>query len=123
MDRAARLIVLGYWDRPGTRPGWPRPQNFVDLDWDVDERDMVADYLARGIVSRAYMGYSGCRMCGARNGTLELTDGEFVWPDGLRHYVVDHAVRLPARFVDHVRERIELLETAPRDEAWWAQLR
>ncbi|WP_240644078.1 hypothetical protein [Antribacter gilvus] len=80
---------------------------------------MVADYLGGGHVVRACMGYSDCRFCGQRNGTLELTDGSFVWPEGLRHYLVEHGVRLPARFVEHVRSRIEGLETTDRDEQWW----
>ncbi|WP_232014264.1 hypothetical protein [Cellulomonas fimi] len=115
--------MIGYWDGPNTRPGWPRPEQFVDTTWDADERELVADYLSRGHVARAYMGYSECRMRGRLNGSLEFTDGFFVWPEGLRHYVVDHAVRLPARFVEHAQSRIELLESAPRDEAWWSSLR
>lgn len=119
MARTSGLILIGYWDGPNTTPGWPRPERFVDPTWDADDRDMVADYLARGHVVRAYMGYSICRLCGERNGTLELTDGTFVWPDGLRHYVMEHALRLPGRFVEYVRTRVEGLETADRDEEWW----
>lgn len=48
------------------------------------------------------MGYSPCRLCGDNDGALELSDGVFVWPEGLRHYVVDHGVRLPQEFVSHV---------------------
>lgn len=125
--RREELILIGYWRQVdgGSILGdrcWPNPADLVDLSWDVDERDMVADFLSRGFVARAYMGYSPCRLCGCDNGNLEFTDGVFVWPEGLRHYVVDHGVRLPDMFVDHVMRTIENFETADRDEAWWASL-
>ncbi|MBN8883879.1 MAG: hypothetical protein J0H73_16400 [Salana multivorans] len=97
MDRSD-LILIGYWAGPGAGD-WPGPQCFVDHDWDEEEREQVADYLLRGLVSRAYMGYSPCRICGCDNGALELSDGTYVWPEGLRHYVVEHGVRLPSGFV------------------------
>jgi hypothetical protein len=41
-DRFARsLIRLGYWDGPHTASGWPDPRDFVDPEWDADERDDV----------------------------------------------------------------------------------
>ncbi|MBE9925061.1 hypothetical protein G8C93_04020 [Cellulosimicrobium cellulans] len=116
------LMVIGYWGGPHARPGWPDPVRFVDTEWDAEDREMVTDYLARGHIARAYMGWSTCRMCGQRNGNLEFTDGTFVWPEGLRHYVEDHGVRPPDRFTEHVRARREALETASRDEAWWSSL-
>jgi hypothetical protein len=112
------LILIGYW--AGERAaGWPSPRDFVDESWDSDTRDQVVDYLQRGFVVRAYMGYSPCRMCGRNNGDLELSDGTFVWPDGLVHYVVDHAVRPPQKFVTHVLSEIASYETAGREESWW----
>lgn len=98
------LTLIGYWrsEAGDGRPGdgrWPSPATFVDSSWDVDERDSVADYLGRGFVVRAYMGYSPCRLCDLEtNGNLELSDGVYVWPEGLEHYVRDHAVRLPEPF-------------------------
>jgi hypothetical protein len=48
---------------------------------------------------------SFCRFgCGV-NGTIEQTDGVFVWPEGLAHYVEVHSVRLPEEFVEHARAR------------------
>ena len=35
-------------------------------------------------------------------GCRELSDGTYVWPEGLAHYVEEHNVRLPQQFVDHV---------------------
>lgn len=71
---------------------------------------------ATGLVARTYMGYSRCRMCGEENGDIELSDGVFVWPSGLAHYVAGHGVRRPRRFVRHALATIDALEAAPRDE-------
>lgn len=35
-------------------------------------------------------------------GSRELTDGEWVWPEGLSHYVREHGVGLPEQFISHV---------------------
>lgn len=44
------------------------------------------------------------------------------WPEGLAHYVTDHDVRLPERFVQHVLTMVDAIETADRDENWWRQV-
>ena len=32
-----------------------------------------------------------------------MTDGVWLWPEGLYHYVEDHNVRLPKEFISHIR--------------------
>ncbi|RRD04749.1 hypothetical protein EII34_09425 [Arachnia propionica] len=122
MVRPERLILIGYWDGPLASPGWPTVEDFVDSNWDAEERELVADHLQTGMIVRRYMGYSPCRFCGRNNGSLELTDGHFVWPEGLAHYVLEHDVRLPERFVRHVLDMIDTLESAEHDEDWWRQV-
>lgn len=93
-------------------------------DWSEDEREDVTDYLRHGQVTRASMGYSPCRMCDKRdNGCLELTDGTYVWPEGLAHCIAEHGVRLPQEFVQHVVRSQEALEAAEVDETWWLRQR
>jgi hypothetical protein len=119
VDYPAQLTLIGYWAGPEAGDSWPDPQDHVDESWTASEREFVGLYLSRGLVARSYMGYSSCRICGANNGSLELTDGYFVWPVGLSHYVIDHAVRPPAEFVTHVSKMTDAIEGAPRDEDWW----
>lgn len=114
----SELILLGYW-RGYAADAWPDPVDFIDSDWDEDDRDDVADYLGRGFVVRAYRGYSPCRFCGRDNGSMELSDGTYVWPEGLAHYLVEHSVRLPEPFVSHALTMIRAFESAGRDELWW----
>ncbi|WP_427896686.1 hypothetical protein ACQHIV_03445 [Kribbella sp. GL6] len=112
------LKLIGYWSGPGA-DGWPEIGAFVDEGWDPEEREWVVDYLRTGVISRTYMGYSRCRMCGRDNGVVELTDGVWVWPEGLAHYLDEHGVRLPSEFVAHVLAHTERLEQAERETAWW----
>jgi hypothetical protein len=115
------LRGIGYW-RNDTHPELPDPRDFVDPNWDQGTRDDIVDYLRRGLLARVFMGYSSCRICGKRdNGDLEQTDGTYLWPSGLAHYVSDHLVRLPEEFVCHVRDVTVSNEEAPVDWVWWSR--
>jgi len=81
---------------------WPDPWSFVDPTWRDDERSIVVEHLQTGTLVNQYRGLSPCRFCGRHNGSAELTDGVFCWPEGLAHYLVVHEVRLPEEFVEHV---------------------
>jgi len=113
-----RLILIGYWKGPGAMH-WPDPQAFVDPNWDLEEREFVADYLQRGMIVHVFMGLSPCRFCGKHNGSMELTDGVYVWPQGLAHYLIEHGVRLPGPFVEHVNRQLDAMDDAQVDEEWW----
>ena len=113
------LILIGYWaDGPGNER-WPDVREFVDEEWSEEERVEIGLYLGYGLVARAWMGYSTCRFCGSNNENLDLTDGVYLWPEGLAHYVREHGVRLPQEFAEHVRRREALTDGITVDETWW----
>ncbi len=114
----ASLRRLGYWST-GPDSDLPDPAGRVDESWDEYEREVVGAYLAHGTLARPYLGPSRCRICGQDNGSTELTDGVYLWPEGLAHYVREHAVRLPVEFVSHAVARLEALEDAEVDDEWW----
>ena len=98
----SKLVLIGYWLGPDA-PGWPDPTGFVDTSWNEDERKAVTQYLHRGVQAPWQdMGPSRCRLCGMLNGTQELMNGTFLWPEGLAHYLEEHSVRLPRRIVDQM---------------------
>lgn len=128
--------LIGYWCSD-QEPHWPAPQTFVDATWSSAERERVARHLEAGEVVNQQMGLSWCRFgCGTRAmGSRELSDGYYYWPEGLSHYVRQHAVRLPREFEEHVTGRHRLRHRARRllyralerwsgltpflSEAWW----
>lgn len=113
-----QLVRIGYW-RSDHSPDWPDVTAFVDPGWDEEERHATWMYFSRGTIARTYMGYSPCRLCGRQNGSLEYTDGKYIWPEGVAHYIDDHAVRLPAEVVAHAVARLEEIEQAAVDDRWW----
>jgi hypothetical protein len=90
----------------------------------------VSRYLQSGRRFRSYLGYSFCRFgCGVpdRNmGDSDLTDGVWVWPEGLAHYVVLHRVNLPATLIETMETNLwivppvdETVALADVSAAWW----
>jgi hypothetical protein len=117
------LTLIGYW-RDDDEHDWPDARDFVDESWDARERERVASYLKSGTVPWIEAGYSRCRLCGKLNGLAEFTDGVFVWPEGLSHYVADHSVRLPVRVVEHILTRLDDFEEREIvDPEWWRTVR
>ena len=116
--RVTSLRLIGYWSGELAH-GWPDVLDFVDEGWDRDKRGVLSQYIASGTLARVFMGLSVCRLCGAANGFGEYTDGTYIWPSGLGHYVDEHDVRLPDEFVQHAVRRLGELEAAEVDDSWW----
>lgn len=142
------LKLIGYWksnytrpkDHPNTTwvddvPEYPTAQSLVDPHWCVEERQKCAVYLNAGLTYELYRGYSYCRFDCHKDseehlGDRDFTDGVWVWPEGLGHYVEIHSVRLPDEFLTHVArnnfrmpESFDEGETKVDHEFWikWAK--
>jgi hypothetical protein len=108
LDRLAGLKRVGFW-RSDTQPSLPDPRGLVDETWDGNERERVIAYLECSFyIPVAQGGPSWCRFgCAPRPadiGTQDLTDGTWVFPEGLVHYVRSHGVKPPVEFLEHVRQ-------------------
>ena len=115
-----RLRRIGYW-RSEEDDRWPDPHALVDEAWDERERELTALYLRAGFIAQAFLGMSVCRLCGKPNGSVEFTDGVYVWPEGLAHYVLDHSVRLPDEVLAHIERRHHELASLDVDDDWWLE--
>jgi hypothetical protein len=116
------LVLIGYW-RSDYDLNWPQVEDFIDEDWDLRARRDTVTYLRRASVARIFWGSSTCRICGVDNGSAELTDGRFIWPEGFAHYVEAHGVRPPDLFVDHVLAHRARPLSVAIDDVWWRRLR
>lgn len=101
----SEYIRVGYW-ASAEEPELPDPRDLVSLSWDVDTRWLVARYLKSGEKLTAYYGWSTCRFCGKPNGSVDLCDGVYVWPEGFAHYVEAHGVKPEGVFLTHVLKRV-----------------
>ena len=109
------LKLIGYWATPpqwhppDDQPPWPDVRRAVRVGWLGSDRKRLITYLKSGHRAHGFLGHSACRFtCHDRYyflGTYELTDGEWLWPVGLGHYVERHAVALPEEFVASVSAR------------------
>jgi hypothetical protein len=97
------LNVIGYWQDDECDQPWPLPQNLVRVEWNESIKSCMLRYLRSGVVLHEYLGFSHCRVnCGISDnamGNSELTDGEWVWPEGLIHYLEAHSIALPDEFI------------------------
>ena len=90
------LIKIGFWwdDNEEDRQ-YPKVEQFIDNNLSAEEKKKIVVYLKKGRCVNQYLGFSGCRICGKRNGNSEFTDGRFLYPEGLIHYITEHNVRIP----------------------------
>jgi len=123
-----KVRLIGYWIRSVDDADFIPPQELV-RPVDPDVRRKLAAYLDAGALFEQYRGVSHCRFfCEGYNGSRELTDGEWVWPEGLSHYVSVHGVTLPQEFVARALSgrpipRGDLRDDGRRevDVEWWKQ--
>ena len=105
------LRAIGYWriDQPGVANEGPGsdPYTILAIRGAQPLDSVLVSYLRRGHRVLTYKGYSQCRFnCGVPNpdmGKSDLTDGVWIWPEGLVHYVEAHGLALPEEFVDCAR--------------------
>jgi hypothetical protein len=120
------MKLIGYWIRSLEDPDFIPPQELVGPLPD-HQRRALADYLDRGRHFEQYRGTSWCRFgCDHEMGSSELSDGLWVWPVDLGHYVRDHGVLLPNEFVRHALTSpaagaSEWSPDAVPDEEFWKQ--
>ncbi|WP_299158326.1 hypothetical protein [uncultured Tenacibaculum sp.] len=98
-----KLIAIGYW-KSIYEPELPDPANFIDLNWNTNEKNIVLQHLKKGKPIAQWMGTSWCRYRCKENdmGASCLTDGKYIYPEKLSHYINKHNVRLPDTFIKHI---------------------
>ena len=100
-----KIKPIGFW-RSYQEKSLPNPSNFVDPTWDDNEKQIVINHLKNGFrMPYAMGGLSWCRFLCEQEycGALEFTDGYYLWPEGLLHYVQNHEVKLPEEFIAHCK--------------------
>ena len=122
-------IAIGYW-KEQDHLSFPDPIDFVNANISPQLRAIVSTYLENGKPFIPYLGYSWCRFrCGIEDhkmGSYSFTDGDYVWPEGLSHYLKNHDVWLPDIFIEHVLQNpnkdcslVNLNKLDIQDYSWW----
>ena len=104
------LRTIGYWtDSEGHGGKYIHPRDLVDPSWEASRRSRIVMYLRSGVKVYSEVGFSYCRFEGGppdiEMGCWELSDGAYIWPQGLAIYVERYHVRLPNTFIRHMAKR------------------
>lgn len=98
-----RMIKVGFWSGGyGGNDQYPNVEDHIDPEWSPLIKEAVLMHLRAGETIHRYKGWSDCRICKEDNGSAELTDGVYIWPQGFAHYIIEHDVKPPQEFIDHV---------------------
>jgi len=117
------MNIIGYWIRNLFDEDYIHPGEVSNrLDSDIAEQ--ICTYLDNGVIFEKYRGHSWCRFScgidGINMGSCELTDGTWIWPEGLRHYVEVHHTLLPDQFIESALGKSVSLKVPlqPNDTFW-----
>ncbi len=99
-----KLKAIGYWNSRFNEDRFIWPQELVKNEMRTNNELKLVTYLSKGNPAIYWKGYSGCRICKETLGTKCLTDGVYIWPEKLEHYVICHNVSLPDDFVKHAKK-------------------
>lgn len=121
------LIEIGLWNSEEV-DHYIHPGELMVPDYYEDKEKLVA-YLDSGEVFQSRLDETDCLLgCGESElGTTDLTDGVWLWPQALSHYVDKHDVALPEKFLSHVRDNnwqipyVCLPESVSDDDAFWIE--
>jgi hypothetical protein len=97
---------FGFWQSPpGADSTIPSVEDFIDSCWNPPDKAQLIAYLAQSpFVVGAALGGEQCLLCSVECSVSSFcSDGIWLWPDDLPHYVECHSVVLPDRFVEHIR--------------------
>ncbi|SHK29522.1 hypothetical protein SAMN02745181_3590 [Rubritalea squalenifaciens DSM 18772] len=112
------LKGLGYWSGYGAPAGYINPK-YLRGEYTQNEKEQIAKYLLKGNKVNFQLGYAINRINPAQGGAFmgcaEITDGTYIWPEGLWIYVYYYDVRLPAYFLNHINESNALDKTTCGD--------
>ena len=95
----------GFWRTAESDSDLPRIEDAVRENIVIDHLDGVVSYLENTPIVLATSGHrTRCLFCDEQIGSsVYRSDGVWLWPDDLSHYVRVHEVALPEAFVEHIR--------------------
>ena len=125
MTKEKSLKLIGYWagNKDSHMDPYPHPSYLQDPKfWEEKGKytEMkIIDYLDGGIECNIYRGLSPCRLCDELLGNCEKTDGVYIWPEMLSHYITMHNVILPDEFIEHAMKNMN--ETKEFNDEFWIE--
>ncbi|MEK6833229.1 MAG: hypothetical protein AABY32_04225 [Nanoarchaeota archaeon] len=104
MKDELKLNRVGYWNgyyEKNNKYIWP--QEIISKN-KIENKDKIVQYLSKGSDAICWRGFAGCRICDTLLGTRCLSDGTWIWPQRLEHYIIEHNIVLPEEFINYMEE-------------------
>ena len=123
MTEEKSLKLIGYWagNKESHMDPYPHPSYLQDPKFWEEKgeyiKSIIVDYLDGCVEVNCYRGLSPCRLCNENLGNCERTDGVYLWPEKLSHYITEHNVILPEEFIEFAKENRDK-EREFSDEFW-----
>jgi hypothetical protein len=95
---------FGVWREGDYFPQCPRVEDCVDPAARLVDEERILKYLDGASVIEVYATMNPCKLCPAELPAGIMSDGLLAWTLDLPHYVREHHIVLPTRFVQRIRE-------------------
>lgn len=88
-----------------TQEDLPEVGDFVDPAWAPSDKNKLIEYISDSPIIMCTSWSERCKLCEASIPVETYhSDGHWLWPDSLVHYLCNHDVMLPSHLVDHIRK-------------------
>ena len=96
---------FGFWrDEQSPESNLPLLADWVDPLWTPQDRLELIEYVRSAPMVVATSGQKACALCDAELSVSSFqSDGAWLWPQDLGHYMANHGVRLPDAFAMHIK--------------------
>jgi hypothetical protein len=102
------LFLVGFWENREKNNGFIHPECLINNNLSESLKYKIISYLRSKNILLPYAGYSYCRFADGPSdelmGCCDITDGFWVWPEGLPVYIEKYNIHLPKDFIDHMRK-------------------
>jgi hypothetical protein len=97
---------FGFWGAADGDGKLPSVFSCVDAEWLPADRNQLIEYLSQCPVAAAAASLrTPCLICGTPLCSSSYqSDNQWLWPEDLMHYVIEHNVKLPDALSEHIRE-------------------
>ncbi len=97
---------FGFWrDGHGKDDHLPLLKLWIEPNWQPSDRADLVRYIEQSpVVVAASNVQSPCPICGRLLSSSSFqSDGVWLWPQDLIHYLAEHWIRIPDEFADRIR--------------------
>lgn len=99
---------FGFWQvDAGNDAHLPPLEAWIAPAWQPEDREGLLSYIENASLVVASSDLkSPCLICGAPQNSSDFrSDGDWLWPTDLAHYVSQHQIRIPDSMIQHIRQK------------------